>query len=336
MMARRMDPELFRLSRDYVGDTAETIALAWETSSLSPSYGERVGVRGRSLELRQLRAAPHPSPLPASGERERVEQADRNSPRLSDIVAELALIDRNALGPRLETWLDAPRRHRPLGAAQAADRRAARRRLGAPRQDRRGRDGRLQGRRRRAGLARAQPALRAAVCLARRPRAEARRVERARVPPAHAVAPAGGHRLGRARLRRSSPPNGNGTASACRSWPATARPSSIRAPAMPSARPSPMWSPASTSMPCSTASCWCCARARPRPSTSRRSTTCSSASTARPSARSSSSSSPPTSASTTRWPSPARTCARCPSSSAAPASKPGTPRCARRAPTCRR
>src|SRR5262245_65936519 len=26
MMARRMDPELFRLSRDYVGDTAETIA----------------------------------------------------------------------------------------------------------------------------------------------------------------------------------------------------------------------------------------------------------------------------------------------------------------------
>src|SRR5215470_9832757 len=36
MMARRMDPELFRLSRDYVGDTAETIALAWE-SSLSPS-----------------------------------------------------------------------------------------------------------------------------------------------------------------------------------------------------------------------------------------------------------------------------------------------------------
>jgi DNA ligase 1 len=30
MMARRMDPELFRLSRDYVGDTAETIALVWE------------------------------------------------------------------------------------------------------------------------------------------------------------------------------------------------------------------------------------------------------------------------------------------------------------------
>jgi DNA ligase-1 len=33
MVARRMDPELFRLSRDYVGDTAETIALVWESAS---------------------------------------------------------------------------------------------------------------------------------------------------------------------------------------------------------------------------------------------------------------------------------------------------------------
>jgi DNA ligase-1 len=29
LMAARMDPELFRLSRDYVGDTAETVALSW-------------------------------------------------------------------------------------------------------------------------------------------------------------------------------------------------------------------------------------------------------------------------------------------------------------------
>ena len=78
MMARRMDPDLFRMSRDYVGDTAETIALVWGESA----------------------SAPHPSPLPASGEREQ-------TPRLSDIVSELALIGRNDLGPRLETWLDA-------------------------------------------------------------------------------------------------------------------------------------------------------------------------------------------------------------------------------------
>ncbi len=29
MVARKMDAELFRMSRDYVGDTAETIALVW-------------------------------------------------------------------------------------------------------------------------------------------------------------------------------------------------------------------------------------------------------------------------------------------------------------------
>ena len=41
MMARRMDPELFRLSRDYVGDTAETIALVWPSSTVSPSLRRR-------------------------------------------------------------------------------------------------------------------------------------------------------------------------------------------------------------------------------------------------------------------------------------------------------
>ena len=29
LVTRRLEPELFRLSRDYVGDTAETLALAW-------------------------------------------------------------------------------------------------------------------------------------------------------------------------------------------------------------------------------------------------------------------------------------------------------------------
>ena len=43
MMARRMDPELFRLSRDYVGDTAETIALAWDCLPLPASPPQGVG-----------------------------------------------------------------------------------------------------------------------------------------------------------------------------------------------------------------------------------------------------------------------------------------------------
>jgi DNA ligase-1 len=117
MMARRMDEELFRLSRDYVGDTAETIALVWDAPyfPLSPSSrGEGRG-EGQTLAL-PLVAAPHPSPLPArpretSGQGERVgsprASGEREPPRLADIVAELALIGRNELGPRLETWLDA-------------------------------------------------------------------------------------------------------------------------------------------------------------------------------------------------------------------------------------
>jgi DNA ligase 1 len=118
MMARRMDPELFRMSRDYVGDTAETIALVWaETTAPSPrgsptsptaptTRGEGRGEgRQQSLALEQA-SAPHPNPLPASGEREQVASGEREPPRLSDIVSELALIGRNDLGPRLETWLD--------------------------------------------------------------------------------------------------------------------------------------------------------------------------------------------------------------------------------------
>src|SRR5690606_36599254 len=66
LMATRMDGELFRLSRDYVGDTAETVALCW----------------------------PEPE-----------EQGE--PPRLADIVADLALMNRNDLGLYLERWLDA-------------------------------------------------------------------------------------------------------------------------------------------------------------------------------------------------------------------------------------
>ena len=48
LMARKMDPVLFHLSRDYVGDTAETIALVWEgsTADSPPPCGEGLGVGG--------------------------------------------------------------------------------------------------------------------------------------------------------------------------------------------------------------------------------------------------------------------------------------------------
>ncbi len=65
LMDKRLDAELLRLSRDYVGDTAETVALVW----------------------------PEPAEVQAA-------------PRLADVVAELALIDKGDLGARIEGWLD--------------------------------------------------------------------------------------------------------------------------------------------------------------------------------------------------------------------------------------
>lgn len=68
LMAARIDPELYRLSRDYVGDTAETVALLWPEPA---DTGE-----------------PQPPPV------------------LSDIVMTLELTPRADLGRPLESWLD--------------------------------------------------------------------------------------------------------------------------------------------------------------------------------------------------------------------------------------
>jgi len=71
LMERRFDAELFRMSRDYVGDTAETVALVWP--------------------MRQTRDdTVHPPPL-----------------TLGEIAEDIRLMDRQALPGRLETWLDA-------------------------------------------------------------------------------------------------------------------------------------------------------------------------------------------------------------------------------------
>jgi DNA ligase-1 len=67
LVAPQVDPELYRLSRDYVGDTAETVALLW----------------------RDNRAE------------------DRAPPRLSDVVETLTLAGRTELPVLLTRWLDA-------------------------------------------------------------------------------------------------------------------------------------------------------------------------------------------------------------------------------------
>ena len=85
IMQRRSDPELFRLSRDYVGDTAETIALMWEDTPRDT--------------LRAPAAA-----AAADGATEG--RGAVGAPRLGEVVAELVQIDRHALPARLESWLD--------------------------------------------------------------------------------------------------------------------------------------------------------------------------------------------------------------------------------------
>src|SRR5262245_6094276 len=98
MMARRMDPELFRLSRDYVGDTAETIALMWDAP---PAREPALVLAGKgAASATDAVAPPWQAPrVPAS--------AEVAAPlRLSEVVAELALVGRNDLAPRLEGWLD--------------------------------------------------------------------------------------------------------------------------------------------------------------------------------------------------------------------------------------
>jgi DNA ligase-1 len=80
IMDRRSDPELYRLSRDYVGDTAETIALIWDQAVPDATSSPRIS------------RLDHPR--------------DAAPMRLGDVISELALIHRDDLGARLEHWLD--------------------------------------------------------------------------------------------------------------------------------------------------------------------------------------------------------------------------------------
>ena len=134
IMARRSDPELFRLSRDYVGDTAETIALIWDQPRLGVAQPVATNV---------------PSPVGAGV----------TPLRLSDVVSELALIDRTVLGARLESWLDglgATERWALLKLLTGALRVG---RVGSTRQDGGRGDGRADGRADRGDMARDLAAL---------------------------------------------------------------------------------------------------------------------------------------------------------------------------------
>jgi len=99
MVARRMDPELFRLSRDYVGDTAETIALMWEKPR--PVHDDALAsMRKATVSAGDTKAAPWQATRPEAS------SPPQDALRLSEVVSELALVGRNDLAPRLEAWLD--------------------------------------------------------------------------------------------------------------------------------------------------------------------------------------------------------------------------------------
>ncbi len=70
LMAERLDPVLFQLSRDYVGDTAETVALAWPAPATAPGDGA-------------------------------------DALRLADVVTTLQMLPASDLAPTLARWLDA-------------------------------------------------------------------------------------------------------------------------------------------------------------------------------------------------------------------------------------
>ena len=237
-MADKIDPVLYQLSRDYVGDTAETVSLLWPDrrderpsprlaevvaalelaprNNVAPIIGDfldRLDVRGRWALLKLVGGAPR---VGVSARLAKTALAQMSGHELSDIEEMW-----HALSPPyadLFAWLD---NRGP------------------------------------------------------RPSAEGKPVFRP-LMLSHPIEEGDWAGLNPDEISR---PNGSGTACACRSPPGAERCASSRARATTS-RPASRRSspPSSRSTRCSTASCWSCATA-----SWRRSTTCSSASTARPS-----------------------------------------------------
>jgi DNA ligase 1 len=56
LMATRLDPELYRMSREYVGDTAETVALCWPEPTAAPTPPRLADVVERLQTLDRLQA----------------------------------------------------------------------------------------------------------------------------------------------------------------------------------------------------------------------------------------------------------------------------------------
>ncbi|WP_375456887.1 cisplatin damage response ATP-dependent DNA ligase [uncultured Methylobacterium sp.] len=120
LVETRIDPVLFRLSHNYVGDLAETTALIWTPRDPSPSAGEggpRVSEgRERGATVPDM-ALPSPDlargpPSPAEGGGDARGGPGHNNPpphvpTLGEVVETLAATRKADLPRHLETWLDA-------------------------------------------------------------------------------------------------------------------------------------------------------------------------------------------------------------------------------------
>ena len=118
LIAERVDPVLFGLSYDYVGDLSETVALLWPPpephAPIPPLQGEG-GVAHRAAPGGVALNEPPPGslrspPSPASGGGIKVAAASappQITPTLSSVVIALATLGKSELPAQLARWLDA-------------------------------------------------------------------------------------------------------------------------------------------------------------------------------------------------------------------------------------
>ena len=108
LIMERVEPALFALSYDYVGDLSETVALMWPTSQaecvpLPPrSGGEGLGVGGSSDVLEKVPPTPDPSPPFAA----RTGGGGQKAPSLTDVVETLSTLGKAQLPAQIARWLD--------------------------------------------------------------------------------------------------------------------------------------------------------------------------------------------------------------------------------------
>jgi len=117
LVYERMDDVLFKLSRDYVGDMAETIALVWDSEHRtaghpSPAQGEGQARSAREgVSNAQPAETPAPSLAPSASvsppERGRGERGGNNPPlTLTEVVETLQTLGKTQALRQVEQWLD--------------------------------------------------------------------------------------------------------------------------------------------------------------------------------------------------------------------------------------